>query len=417
MNWKIAIEQGNRALKASNWELALHYWSLIYEEIPNHSWAGVTLGLTLFRLNQLEEAISYLMDDLILHPDRELAFVYLAKITHVQANWELHAQQWGIILHLFPDYEWGMQSYANALKQIGELNKAERYFHMDVVRYPQHAGSYRQLIEIAIDKQQIDLASHRLETFFECFPHEIEAYQALQQTIHDQQDLNFYNGVYKPSYFKVHFTSLKQQNFMYALIPKIASTTTLVRLYCHLVGEDAPEGIKHDDMLRAFANNWKQHQIRHDYFKFAIVRNPYTRSLSAYLHMMHRPKSVAKFRTILDFTSDVRDMAFIDFLRRIRDIPIEEMNGHFCPQWYLLSLHQSAKYDFIGRFENLESDLRAIFGLIGDDDMSHISRRPHATYAGDKLQQYYGTEEQALVAEIYADDFQYLGYGYDLDLA
>lgn len=412
------IEQGNRALKASNWDMALQYWSMVYAQVPDHQWAGVTLGLTLFRLNRFDEATQYLMDDIENHPDRELAFIYLAKISQAQENWELNVQQCGIIVSRFPDYEWALQSYATALKQIGELNKAERYFHMDVATYRSHVWSYAQLIEIAIEKQQLKLAEQRLKAFSEWCPDEIETYNKLHQTIKDKHDMSFYNRVYKPSYFRVHFTSATQQKFMYALNPKIASTTILVRLYTLLIGEIPPIGIPHDEMIQTFRDKQKRHHNGHDYFKFTVVRNPYTRILSAYLHTMYRPKSTIKFRKMLGFGApDVEDVSFIDFLRRICDIPIDEMNAHFCPQWYLMSLHQSATYDFIGRFERLEADLQAVFGLIGDENMGHVSRRFHATHAGDKLKKYYGEEEQTLVREIYEDDFKYLGYGYDLDLA
>lgn len=421
MTLKEYIERGNHALKVSNWEMALQYWSTVYAQVPNHQWAGVTVGLTLFRLNRFDEATPYLLDDIETHPDRELAFVYLAKISQAQENWGLNVQQWGIIVSRFPDYEWALQSYANALKQLDELNKAERYFHMDVMKYQSHVWSYAQLIEIVIEKQQLKLAEQRLKAFSEWYPDEIEIYNKLHQTIQDKRDMSFYNRVYKPSYFRVHFTSAKQQKFMYALIPKIASTTTLVRLYTQLIGEQPPDRIPHDEMIKAFRDKAKHHHKIFDYYTFTIVRNPYTRILSAYLHTMRRPKSIEKFRAILGFgPSDGEEVAFMDFLRRIREIPLDELNGHFCPQWYLLSLHQFAKYDFIGRFENLESDLHAVIRHIVDDEYdgaNAITRRPHATYAGEKLQQYYGKEEQALVAEIYEDDFKYLGYGYDLDLA
>jgi tetratricopeptide (TPR) repeat protein len=415
------IQQGNQALKESNWEMALQYWSMVYAQVPKHQWAGITLGLALFRLNRFDEAAHYLLDDVELHPDRELAFIYLAKISQAQENWTLNVQQCEIILSRFPNYEWALQLYANALKQVDKLNKAERYFHMDVAQYPQHSRwSYSQLIEIAVEKQQYKLAQKRLEAFSEWFPEDLETqstYKTLLQTAQRQRSVD-YKRARKPPYNRLCFTSANQQEFMYALIPKVASTTIIARLYKQMIGKEPLQGTKHKVLMREFRDKRPYDPTRNDYFTFTIVRNPFTRVLSAYLHTIHRPKAAAKFRPMLGFgPPGVEDVTFGDFLRRIREIPVAEMNGHFCPQWYLLRLHQSAKYDFIGRFESLESDLLAVFRLIGDDDMSRISRRRHATHAGEKLRQCYGDEEQALVAEIYEDDFKYFGYGYDLDLA
>jgi hypothetical protein len=425
MNLKESIEQGNRALKRSNWEVAFEHWSAVYDQIPTHRWAGVTLGMTLFQLNRFDEASQYLLDDIVLHSDRELAFIYLAKISQAQENWELNVQQWGIILAKFSDYKWALQSYANALRQVNELNKAERYFHMDVLKYPKHAWwSHTQLVEIAIEKQQFKLAQQRLDTFSELFPEDLKAqdtYRTLLQTAQSQMNISNYISFSQDAYFRLCFTSAKQQKFMYALIPKVASTTIIARLYKQKIGKEPLQGTQHKVLMREFRDKRPYDPTRNDYFTFTVVRNPYTRILSAFLHTMHRPQSVTKFRTMLGFgLPDVEDVTFGDFLRCIRDIPIDEMNGHFCPQWYLLQLNHSIKFDFIGRFESLESDLQALLRYIGDDKVNGsnmISHRSHATYAGEKLRQYYGDEEQALVAEIYEDDFKYFGYGYDLDLA
>lgn len=420
MNLKDSIERGNHALKESNWELALHYWSIVYAQIPDHPWAGVTLGLTLFRLNRFDEATQYLIDDIELHPDRELAFVYLAKISQSQENWELNVQQWGIILSLFPCNEWAMQSYANALKQTGDLNKAERYFHMDIAQYPQHAWwSFSQLIEIAIEKQQFKLAQHRLDTFSEWFPEDIEAqsrYKTLLQTVHQQ-----HTHILQPSSYMICFTSAEQQKFMGMKIPKVASTTLVARLYKQMTHKKPPNGITHDGMIQEFEDTQVYDPISNDYFTFTIVRNPYTRILSAYLDKIQKPARAPKFRPPLGFgLPDVEDVTFGDFLRRLREIPLDDINPHFQPQWLILGLHEAITYDYVGRFENLEDDLQSLLRYIGDDKFNgnnKVSRRPHATHAGEKLRQYYGKEEQALVSEIYEDDFKYLGYGYDWTLA
>jgi tetratricopeptide (TPR) repeat protein len=420
MNLKESIERGNRALKESNWEMALHYWSNVYAQAPNHQWAGATLGLTLFRLNCLDEATQYLLDDIEMYPNREVAFVYLARISQAQDNWELNVQQWAIIQSRFPDYEWALQSYANALKKIGELNKAERYFHMDVAKYPQHAWwSFTRLIEIAIEKQQFKLAKQRLGIFIEWFPEAEDVqykYKTLIQTAQQQ-----HTNVLQPTSYMVCFTSAKQQQYMGMTMPKVASTTLVARLYRQMTHKKPPRNRDHRILMQDFEDTQAYDPISNDYFTFTIVRNPYTRILSAYLDKIQKPKRAPKFRPPLRFgLPDVEKVSFYDFLRRLWEMPVEGLDPHFQPQWLILSLHKSITYDYVGRFEYLEDDLQALLRHIGYDKfkgVNQVSRRPHATNAGEKLRQYYGEEEQTLVAEIYEDDFKYLGYGYDLDLA
>lgn len=420
MNLRQSIEEGNRALKESNWEVALEYWSAVYDQVPSHQWAGVTVGLTLFRLNRYDEATQYLLGDIDLYPDREIAFVYLAKISQAEENWELNVQQWGIILQQFPSYEWALQSYANALKQVGELNKAERHFHMDVLKYPKHAWwSFTQLIEIAIEKQQFKLATQRLNTFAEWFPEDKDIQVKYKPIIQTSRQQHTY--VLQPSNYMVCFTSAEQQKFMCMKLPKVASTTLIARLYKQMTHKKPPSGITHDGMIQEFEDTQEYDPISNDYFTFTIVRNPYTRILSAYLDKIQKPKRAPKFRPPLGFgLPDVEDVSFCDFLRRLSEKSVDELDPHFQPQWLILDLHKSVTYDYIGRFESLESDLQALLRHIGDEKYNgsnRVSRRPHATHAGDKLRQYYGEEEQALVAHIYDDDFKYFGYGFDWDLA
>jgi hypothetical protein len=75
------------------------------------------------------------------------------------------------------------------------------------------------------------------------------------------------------------------------------------------------------------------------------------------------------------------------------------------------------RYDFIGRLEDMSSDLPYVLSRLDQNQaVDVLHQAPHARNASEKLQQYYGEEEKALVAEIYADDFKYLGYGLDWNL-
>ena len=83
--------------------------------------------------------------------------------------------------------------------------------------------------------------------------------------------------------------------------------------------------------LRAF---WS---ALHDpaYFRFAFVRNPYHRIVSAYLDKIasgRRPRH----RRLLGFGPN-EQVTFLDFLRRISEQEIDAMNRHWRPQSALIS--------------------------------------------------------------------------------
>lgn len=416
------IEQGNNAVQESNWEVAYDCWDQVYEQDPNHRWAGTMLGLVLFELNRLKEAEEFLIKSREEYPDQPLAYIYLAKIAQKQDQWDKTVEQWGTIATKFPTYEWAFQSYASSLKKTGNLNTSERYYHMDIAQHPKHVWSHRQLIQIAIEKHQFDLANRRFDKFLTLFPNNTKAHEEIRtelQTSHNNVDLTDYISTHTPEYLKIYFQSTTQQKFMYTVLPKVAGTTIIARLYKQLLGKNPPRRVPRAKIVARFADENSHNFDIEDCFTFTVVRNPYSRILSAYLDKIQKPYHAPKFRTPLGLSLDA-DITFCDFLYCLRDVPIHQVDVHFRPQWHLLSLNKSFKYDFIGRFENLETDIEFILRRIGGnkvEDTNAISRRPHATNANEKLKQYYTPEEQALVAEIYQDDFKYLGYGYDLNLA
>lgn len=439
MTLKQLIEHGNTAMENSDWEAAHQFWKEVHEQSPDHEWAQVRLGITLLELNRLEEAEPFFLNDTEQHPDRAIAFIHLAKLAEKQGNWELATQRWEIVVKKFPKRKWAWQSYAVALKQIGDLGKSERCFLKDVEMSPGHKRSYMELIQIAIEKKKFKLAQCRIEQYSEMFP----THMTGKLTQYQQSIDNHIKSTYIKSYFNIQLSKDKKQQIknritvipqfkcMYVAVPKVA-TSTIIRNLHYMVYE---ENQKFNEVIRYSMKGFIRpdsdlsgHFLKQvvsvlnskDYFVFTFVRNPYSRILSAYLNkFQHRGKEGEGYRKRLGFEvySVVGDIPFLDFLKRLRDYAPDDLNVHFAPQWYLLGLNKAMKYDFIGRLENMTTDLPYLLTQLSKDQrVKTLHQAPHATNASNKLQQYYGEEEQALVAEIYADDFQYLGYGYDLDI-
>jgi len=150
------------------------------------------------------------------------------------------------------------------------------------------------------------------------------------------------------------------------------------------------------------------------YFRFSFVRNPYSRALSCYLekiagHMWLRDLRLPE----LGFQPD-EDVTFVEFLRKVADQAPAEMDIHWAPQHHLLSLDK-VSYGFLGRFEQLHSDLRSVIAHLGITAPAGLLARPtlHRTGASEKSAQFYDPESVDLVREIYREDFNRLGYGVD----
>ena len=212
---------------------------------------------------------------------------------------------------------------------------------------------------------------------------------------------------------------------------KVASSTIVNNLY-RLVSGSYPEDVQQifdrdKSLFPSFVTDEEQHHLMkiiagEEYFTFTFVRNPYSRVLSAYLFMIkdvsQRENRHFSMHNQFGLPEDY-ELSFREFLLRIRESSYKKMNAHWRPQWASLGLNKMMQYDFIGRFENLEDDLQKVLNHLNHDVASRWklkSHKPHSTNANNRLKQYYGFEEQALVAEIFEDDFRYFGYGYELPI-
>jgi hypothetical protein len=154
------------------------------------------------------------------------------------------------------------------------------------------------------------------------------------------------------------------------------------------------------------------------YFRFAFVRNPYSRALSCYLEKIAGEQWLRDMRLPkLGFDPD-SEVTFPQFLRRVAEQDLREMDIHWAPQHFLLSLGK-VEYGFLGRFESFHEDLLSVIDhlqmTVPDDILQR--RTAHTTNASAKVRDYYDDECEALVRQIYRLDFESLGYGYDLGFA
>lgn len=223
----------------------------------------------------------------------------------------------------------------------------------------------------------------------------------------------------------------EERSFVFAYLPKVACTNwkCLLRrasgaedwLDTALAHDPTKSGLRYvDPGLEDDRNLLASSAVA----KYTMVRNPYTRILSAYLNKIESRKSrkIRKrdgFFDSLFFEVDtwrtsqgIRELDFGAFLRWLQQSESSlARNEHFAPQTDLLR-SDTISYDLIGRFEAIERDSSVLLRAMGMDVRfpSQEDVRFPATRAETKLQAHYGDAEREIVADLYASDFLTLGY-------
>lgn len=198
---------------------------------------------------------------------------------------------------------------------------------------------------------------------------------------------------------------------------KKSGNTTISAFLTDISGDSETESA--DEFKRALlkprAMPVKELQRLPSYYSFVVVRDPYSRALSAFLQKVAHGQSL-KYAYCAGFGNSTPEgfHAFLTFL---------VMGGlyrdrHFWPQSDLL--YQPIKnYSRVARLENLVTDMRIILTETGQDPaLAELLASPHKVEAGttkitsatSKLGAFYNARSSALVHELYLKDFEMFGY-------
>jgi hypothetical protein len=204
--------------------------------------------------------------------------------------------------------------------------------------------------------------------------------------------------------------------YLYLRVPKAANTTVTRALLEH-----CPEpGLMASDLERDDLGGAKR-RVAHlgdlgradaralaGFFIFTVVRDPYARTLSAYLDKF-KPgdKHLDRFGQQVA-VHDGGKVSFRGFCRYLA-AGGEKENAHWMRQTRITGL--ADRLDAVGKVETLEADLRAILEGICDAASGSFARAgPPATNATARLAEHYDAECRAIVERVYAADFAAFGY-------
>jgi hypothetical protein len=224
-----------------------------------------------------------------------------------------------------------------------------------------------------------------------------------------------------------HVLYIPKFNLIYFQVPKVASTSLRSFLYSKMLeGTGTPE--RSIDLITrkprlhglsiSFCHLYHYSDAQFNAIltnptikKFTVVRDPYTRALSAY-----RDKVVNKHLTgameqdlkhLFGKTADdpISFDEFCDYLKEIHDA-MRRFNPHFKPQWEHLG-SGAFPFDKIIRLESLDAELTEFFrdvGLVWEG--KKLAR--HGTGSNDRDDM--SRQARDILREIYRDDFERFGY-------
>jgi len=140
-----------------------------------------------------------------------------------------------------------------------------------------------------------------------------------------------------------------------------------------------------------------------NYFIFTIIRNPFTRIVSAYTHKVRKNEFNYDFQT---------------FLKKYNENHLDML-----PQSYYIheGASENKNVSYIIRYENYNEDIKKLLKKLNyTSDIPHLNRNPiYEKHPLLNQEQYYSsfyTEEWMieLVKERYKNDFKIFNYGMDL---
>ena len=153
-----------------------------------------------------------------------------------------------------------------------------------------------------------------------------------------------------------------------------------------------------------------------DYYKFSVVRNPFSRLVSCYEYRYHKDiyvngRRVREYDSYL-WGSFKRDKGFKEFAKKVCQTPDSRSDQTFISQAYILYKNGRCLVDFIGKIENMRHDFEIIREKCGLDEVRHAN--PTDVHKKN-WRDYYDEETAYMVYERYRNDFELLGYKEELE--
>ena len=147
-----------------------------------------------------------------------------------------------------------------------------------------------------------------------------------------------------------------------------------------------------------------------DAFKFAFVRDPLERALSAF-NYLREDRGIRRDNQARQLVNSFA--GFDDFARGWLCAENAQRQIHFAPQWlFLVNAMGQLELDFIGRQESIATDFSHVCQRLGVNGRLGHANRSGGALAADSC----SNESKAIIADVYRRDYSLLGYADPLGL-
>lgn len=191
--------------------------------------------------------------------------------------------------------------------------------------------------------------------------------------------------------------SAPEIGFCYFRMPKAGSSTVLKTVGYNIHKKEVPSRF----VQRKYHRLPSLDELRST-FTFTMVRHPETRVLSAFLDKSPS-ESFQRKHPFLAYDPGTR-RGFMYFLDALEDGALN-LDAHWCPQATMLPFPPEY-VDFVGRFENFESDLQYAMAQIFQHPTAIKSHRPHMTGANDLADHFINKATSSRIRRLYGLDFE-----------
>lgn len=208
--------------------------------------------------------------------------------------------------------------------------------------------------------------------------------------------------------------------FCYFRVPKAANTSIIELLYNATSGATLPVWDRalvtrsHFSTLGC-SSIFNSIFLNRPLYRFAFVRNPYSRIISAYLQKFRVPSFASRFPEVPHLVGREATPEYLNlFLRYLRTLPLREWDRHWIPQHYYI-WQDNADLDFIGRVERFNEGVVRLFNelqlRLPNDDLAAFRSRGSTTTDTERQMYHFldesriSRENRHLIEEMFFHDF------------
>lgn len=383
----------------------------------------VKLGKALEEKGKLAQAIKVYEQALDKKPDKPNLYVKIAKIYHQQNKLEQAKEKYAAALEINPEL-------ASAISGLANINNNKNQVE-GVKKKPKKRGGEKQ--EKNRENQEIkqlkELLSKDQKKAREFYEEAIAKNPELSQIIIKERP--------RPLLFNEPRMALFWSNK--------SGCTFATKWFFYQIGilEKALKyhNFVHQYRLKIFYEEVEDAQLIEEILEgkeipiIKVVRNPYTRAASCYIHALKTGYDNPRISKFLGRQITKKDtFSFREFISYLETINLRTRNPHNRVQVHMSEELGLVKPNYVVKLENSFEDLRQVeieLGLL-ESDLESLAKSPHHAkkeetneFCGDKrfirkantsfpnTINFYDDELQERVAKLYRVDFE--AYGYDID--